>query len=185
MGCPVIMGRRTWESIGKPLPGRRNIVVSRTMERKSPLGEIQDCVAVRSSLDDAISHAQRVSDGDEIFVIGGADLYLEAWYRASRLYLTSVHAQIAGDVCFPHPLPTHVRPGRWDLRSIVEYQPDERHSVPFSIARYDRDPMTGSDMLAMFESAVVEESQRQFMASPLEKAMYESIRDEILRRMED
>jgi len=83
MGRPVIMGRKTFESIGRPLPGRKNLVVSRS-------GPI-------SSLDAALAEA---GDG-ESFVIGGASLFAEALLRADRLYLTEVHRAYDGDVFFP------------------------------------------------------------------------------------
>jgi dihydrofolate reductase len=98
LGKPVIMGRRTFESLEKPLPGRLNIVVTRDPGLQLP------GIRVAHSLDDAldIAAAQCVIDGqDELFVIGGAEIYALALPLADRLYLTEVHAEIEGDTWFP------------------------------------------------------------------------------------
>jgi dihydrofolate reductase len=93
MGFPIIMGRKTYESIGRPLPGRQNIIISR-----NPSFKAEGC-QVFHDLDDAIQMA--VSAYEQVFVIGGATLYAEALKWASRIYLTQVHAQIDGDTFFP------------------------------------------------------------------------------------
>jgi dihydrofolate reductase len=92
MGAPVIMGRKTRESIGRPLPGRRNIVVTRARE-----ASWEGCV-VAHSLADALALAR---DAGEAFVIGGAELYAQALPGADRLYLTLIDADYAGDAWFP------------------------------------------------------------------------------------
>lgn len=92
MGKPVVMGRRTHESIGKVLPGRRNIVLSR-----NPQCRAAGCEVV-SSLQEAIDSCQ---DADELMVIGGAQLYAEALPRATRMHLTLLHACFSGDTWFP------------------------------------------------------------------------------------
>ncbi len=92
LGKPIIMGRRTHESIGGPLPGRANIVVTR-----NPHYEAQGCTVV-GCLDEALSTTADVS---ECMVIGGAGLYRHALPIASRMYLTQVHADVGGDVLFP------------------------------------------------------------------------------------
>ena len=94
LGSPIIMGRKTWESIGRPLPNRINIIVSRSSEIKS------DGVKTFSSLPDALELAEKSLmniDSNEIFVIGGAELYKEAFPLARRLYLTRVDSVINGD----------------------------------------------------------------------------------------
>lgn len=99
MGKPVIMGRKTWESIGRPLPGRTNIVITRNADSTVPEG-----VKVVTSLDEAIRMAENVAliEGcDEAVVIGGAEIYAQALPRADRLYLTQVHAEVEGDAFFP------------------------------------------------------------------------------------
>nr|AIA16682.1 Dihydrofolate reductase [uncultured bacterium] len=95
MGHAIIMGRRTWESIGRPLPGRRTIVVTRQSEYSVPEG-----VQVAASLDDALDAAQAAGECDA-FVVGGAELYHEALGLADRLYFTEVAADVEGDTYFP------------------------------------------------------------------------------------
>lgn len=99
MGKPVVMGRKTFESIGKPLPGRLNIVVTRDR------GFRADGVEVAHSLDDALALARvrgRCMGGaDEIAVIGGGQIYAEAIGRADRLHITHVLAEVEGDTRFP------------------------------------------------------------------------------------
>jgi dihydrofolate reductase len=92
LGKPVIMGRKTWESLGRPLPGRRNIVVSRNADYQPAGGELL------TSLQAAIEATAEV---DEVFVIGGAELYRQALPLAQRLYLTEIVGDYAGDAYFP------------------------------------------------------------------------------------
>ena len=97
MGKPLVMGRKTFESIGKPLPGRTNIVVTRNL--KYSVGG----VSVVHSLDEAISLAKQIAKADgseELMIIGGAQLYAEALLQIDRLYLTEVKAQVDGDAYF-------------------------------------------------------------------------------------
>jgi dihydrofolate reductase len=94
LGHPVIMGRKTWESIGRPLPGRSNIVVSRQP------GFSAEGVTVVGSLDAAIDSAA-ASGSDEIFVIGGGEIYRQALSRADRIYLTLLERDVDGDAFFP------------------------------------------------------------------------------------
>lgn len=98
MGKPIIMGRKTWESIGKPLPGRSNIVITR-----DPAYSAEGVKVVRT-LEDAISLAENIAliDGaEEAVVIGGAQIYAQALPLAQRLYMTQVHAEVDGDTFFP------------------------------------------------------------------------------------
>jgi dihydrofolate reductase len=100
MGHPIVMGRRTWESIGRPLPGRRNIVVSRRADYTAAGAE------VAPSLDEAL----RLCAGSaELFVIGGAQLYAEALARADRLIVTEIDADFDGDTRWPAPDPAQWR----------------------------------------------------------------------------
>lgn len=92
-GHAVVMGRKTYESIGKPLPNRTNIVITRGVS--SPAG----CIAVHS-LDEALARAREV-EKDEIFVIGGGEIYRQAIGLADKLYLTVVHKEFEGDAFFP------------------------------------------------------------------------------------
>jgi dihydrofolate reductase len=98
MGKPIIMGRKTWESIGRPLPGRTNIVITRDPEFDA------EGVKVVNSLEAAITLAEHVTvidGGDEAVVMGGAQIYEMALPMADRLYMTQVHAEVDGDTCFP------------------------------------------------------------------------------------
>lgn len=99
MGKPVIMGRKTWESIGRPLPGRTNIVITRNADYVVPEG-----VQVVNSLDAAIDLSEKIcliNGIDEAIVMGGAEIYAQALPKADRLYLTQVHADVHGDAFFP------------------------------------------------------------------------------------
>jgi dihydrofolate reductase len=98
MGKPIIMGRKTWESIGRPLPGRTNIVITRDPEFDA------EGVKVVNSLEAAITLAEHITvidGGDEAVVMGGAQIYEMALPMADRLYMTQVHADVDGDTCFP------------------------------------------------------------------------------------
>lgn len=113
LGCPVIMGRRTWESIGRALPGRRNIVVTRRPGYAAP------GAAVVGSLDAAWRAA---GDATEAFVIGGAQLYAEALGQADRIYLTEVAGEFEGDTFFTAPDSSH-----WRESLLGEHPADERN----------------------------------------------------------
>jgi len=98
MGKPIIMGRKTFESIGRPLPGRKNIVVTRRANF------ISDGVLTSNNLTAAIALGKAIASEDnvdEIMVIGGGEIYAKALSDADRLYLTEVHADIDGDTFFP------------------------------------------------------------------------------------
>ena len=97
LGCPIIMGRKTWDSIGRPLPGRTNIIVTRCGEVGSDGIKIAD--SFKSALDLAKSCLATQRD-NEIFVIGGAQIYKEAFPLANRLYLTRVNSFVDGDTYF-------------------------------------------------------------------------------------
>ena len=94
MGHPIVMGRKTWESIGRPLPGRRSVVVTRERGYSAMGAEVVH------SLDEAIALC---CTAEEIFVIGGAHLYADALPRADRLLLTEIHADFEGDTFLPAP----------------------------------------------------------------------------------
>ncbi len=94
LGHPIIMGRKTWESLGRPLPGRTNIVVSRSADFAAPGG------AVVGSLEASVAMAASTG-ADEAFVIGGAEIYRQALPLAHRLQLTEIDRDFAGDAHFP------------------------------------------------------------------------------------
>jgi dihydrofolate reductase len=124
LGHPVLMGRRTWESIGRALPGRRSIVVTRNR------GFRAEGAVVVHSLDDGLAAC---GDAEEAFVIGGAGLFREALPRADRLYLTRVHARVEGDVSLPELDLT-----RWELAREERHPADDRHRYAFSFLDYRR-----------------------------------------------
>jgi dihydrofolate reductase len=115
MGHPIVMGRKTFESIGKPLPGRKNIVVSQTA------GFRPDGVEVVSSLKNALD---RVGPSNDLFVIGGARMFEEALPLAGRIYLTLIHRNFPGDVFFP--------PVNWNNNWVIDDQSDHQTEEPNS-----------------------------------------------------
>jgi dihydrofolate reductase len=124
MGHPVIMGRRTWESIGKPLPGRHNIVVTRNRAYQAP-----GCTVVPS-----LAAAWEAAKGAaEACVIGGTSLFEEALPVADRLHLTEVDADIEGDTWFPE-----FDRSEWKEREITRHPADERHAYPFRVLLLER-----------------------------------------------
>jgi dihydrofolate reductase len=124
MGHPVIMGRRTWESIGRPLPGRLNIVVSRNPRYVAP------GATVVGSLAEAWRAA---GDAEEACVIGGTSLFEEALATADRIHLTEVEADVAGDTWFP-PFDRTA----FHEREVARHPRDERHEHPFRIVVLER-----------------------------------------------
>ena len=126
MAHTVIMGRKTWESIGRPLPGRRMIVISRQADYQAFGAQVV------SSLDDALRVAEEAGE-DEAFVIGGAEVYRLALPRADRLYLTRVHSSVEGDTRFPD-----FDPSSWRLVGSKRHDADEKNEHPFSFEEYHR-----------------------------------------------
>lgn len=129
-GKTVIMGRKTYDSIGRPLPNRSNIVVSR-----NPACKIEH-VQVVSSLPAALELAENISlvNGvDEIMVIGGATLYEAALPVADRLYLTLVHAEVEGDAYFPA-----VDFSAWREVAREDFAASEHNPYPYSFVVYDK-----------------------------------------------
>ncbi len=126
MGKPIVMGRKTWDSIGRPLPGRQNVVISRQP------GFVAEGCDVVASVEEAIAAA---SDADEIMVIGGSQIYELALPLAKRIYLTRVHTDVDGDAFFPV-----LDEARWQLVSDDGHAADERNEHDFSFRTYDRRP---------------------------------------------
>jgi dihydrofolate reductase len=110
LGKPVVMGRKTWESIGKPLPGRRNIVITRRRDYAA-------------------------GDADEVMIIGGSLVYAAFLPRAGRVYLTRVHAEISGDAFFPA-----LDPGEWGIVAEEKHPADDRHELSFTFLTLERRP---------------------------------------------
>jgi dihydrofolate reductase len=124
MGKPVVMGRKTYESIGKPLPGRLNIVVTRKV------GFVATGCTVVASIDEAIHAA---GNANEVCVIGGADIYGQFLPHVDTIYLTQVHASAEGDVFFQR-----LAESEWQETSRQEHAADERHPVAFSFVTLER-----------------------------------------------
>jgi dihydrofolate reductase len=98
LGKPIIMGRKTWDSLGRPLPGRLNLVVSRQADLRLEGAEVFPSLATAMARADEWARAQGV---DELMLIGGAELYAQGLAQAERLYLTRVHLSPEGDAFFP------------------------------------------------------------------------------------
>ena len=122
----IIMGRRTYESIGKPLPNRTNIILSRIKEYKA-----EDCI-VFESLDAALSFAEE-SGEEEVFIIGGEAVYNAAYEMSNKLYLTQVHASPKGDAFFKQ-----IRIDQWNLISKIYIQKNERNDYDYEILELER-----------------------------------------------
>ena len=128
LGKPVIMGRKTFDSLGKALPGRTNIVVSANKDLQLPEG-----VILAHSLTEAINRLQH-EGADEIFIIGGAQLFALALPMAERLYLTQVHTIITNaDVFFPDFDHSH-----WKLVWEEKHIADEQHAHAFTFQQLER-----------------------------------------------
>lgn len=123
MGHTLVLGRKTYESIGRPLPGRTFIVVTRQRDY-APAG-----VTVAHSVDDALALARARGD-DEVFIAGGADLYAQTMDRIDRLYLTRLEREVPGDTYFPE-----VDLSGWRL---VEEEQHPEGELPFAFLTYER-----------------------------------------------
>ena len=129
-GKAIIMGRKTYDSIGRPLPNRTNIVITRNPSFKA------EGVKVVSSLAAAIDLAKEVNainDIDEVMIIGGASIYEEALPIAQRLYLTHVHAEVKGDAYFPE-----VNFANWQETSRADYSASDNNPYDYSFVVYDK-----------------------------------------------
>ncbi len=134
-GHAVVMGRKTYESVGHPLPDRTNIVVTRQEGYSAP-----GCVVV-ASLDDAFAKAAEVAEiadgakstNDEIFVIGGGELYKESIARADKLYITQVAAAPEGDAYFPE-----IDPAVWRERQRTHGVIDEANRIPHDFVVFEK-----------------------------------------------
>jgi dihydrofolate reductase len=125
LGKPLVMGRNTFESIGRPLPGRTNIVISRNPEFSHP------GIKVAASLEEALKLAdnQAILDGSaEIMVMGGGQVYQQAFPLASRLYLTEVDAEPEGDTWFPE-----IQDNEWLETSRDVYPAQEGNRYGYAI----------------------------------------------------
>ena len=124
MGKPILLGRKTYESIGRPLPGRCNLVMTRDAQFQAP-----GCVIV-NSLETALLAA---GYSDEIMVIGGAILYQHLLPRTQRLYMTVIHHEFEGDTYFPE-----LNMSEWNEIDRIDYDADEENKYSYSFITCDR-----------------------------------------------
>lgn len=124
LGKPIVMGRKTFESIGRPLPGRKNIVLTRNPDY------IENGCEVVTSLDEAVSVA---GDVEELVIIGGANLYQQTLPVADRLYVTQIHGKFEGDAWFPE-----VDNSQWTEVWREDHQADEKNSVDYSFTQLNK-----------------------------------------------
>ena len=122
-GHTIIMGRKTYDSVGKPLPNRRNIVITRQNIN------IEGCEVV-DSLDAALALC---ANEPEVFIVGGAEIYKQAMQATDRIYLTIVHQNFDGDTYFPE-----IKADEWKESQREDYQPDEKHQFAYSFITLER-----------------------------------------------
>lgn len=126
MGHHVIMGRKTFESIGMALPGRTNIILSRNLDYPA------QGILVVDSLEAALKIAEQNGD-DEAFIIGGGEIFAQSLPLADRLYITHVHADFDCDVFFPP-----INPDLWRLVSSESYSQSAHDQTPFTIQIFEQ-----------------------------------------------
>ena len=124
MGKPILMGRKTFDSIGKPLPGRTNIVLSRNPDIK-----YEGAICVGSFQD----VAREAPEAEEVMVIGGSTIYEMLLPEVSRMYLTHVDAEFEGDAWFPEFDKKH-----WKIKDSVLLEPDEKNKYACNFVTYER-----------------------------------------------
>jgi dihydrofolate reductase len=125
-GMPILMGRRTFESIGKPLQGRKSIVITRSKDWK------HDGVEVVHSVEEAIRKAKELG-AKEIFVIGGAEIFQTTFPQANKIYLTKIHHQFDGDVYFPE-----LSSNDWDLIQSRFCSADQKNPYAHTFQVWER-----------------------------------------------
>ena len=123
---PVVMGRKTFEALGKPLKGRKNIIITRQSD-----WNVEGTIAVKS-LDDAQFLVKNM-DVKEMMVIGGGEIYKMSFDKAKRIYITRVHTELEGDTYFPVIDPEH-----WKLVSKKDHAVDEHHKYAYSFEIWER-----------------------------------------------
>lgn len=130
MGKPIVMGRKQFETVGKPLPGRTNIVITRQRHYQP------DGVLVFHDIDAALAQARQIAEADgvdEIMIIGGGELYAQLMDRADRLYITHIDLSPAGDVRFPA-----IAPEQWTVVDLPEVAPSPRDEASYRVKVYER-----------------------------------------------
>ncbi|WP_262151179.1 dihydrofolate reductase [Chryseobacterium foetidum] len=124
-GHPIIMGRKTYESIGKPLPNRTNIVVSRKKNW------FQEGILIVGSIKEALKFAKKIDEN--VFIIGGGNIYEQTMEVADKLEVTLVKAQLEADTFFPK-----IDPKIWKLSEEIFHEKDEKNEYDFSFQTYER-----------------------------------------------
>ena len=119
-GMPIIMGRKTYESMDKPLPGRYNYVITRQQDWNA------EGVKVAKDINDALKKATE-TNCKEIFIIGGGEIFKQSMELANKIYMTRVHANLDGDVFFPV-----IDEREWQLTSNKDFAVDEKHAYSYS-----------------------------------------------------
>ena len=114
------MGRKTFEAVNKPLPGRVNIVITKQENWRA------ENVWVAKDLDDALKQAA-TTNCKEIFIIGGGEIYRQSMEMADKIYMTRVHAEMDGDTFFPV-----IDESKWQLKENLDFTSDEKHAYPYS-----------------------------------------------------
>lgn len=126
LGHPMVMGRKTFEAIGKPLPGRTSIIVTHQKDYHAPEG-----VVVVTSVEEALQKGMAIDE--QVMVVGGAEIYRQTLPYAEVVYLTLVHDSFDGDVFFPE-----LDPETWEVTEQKEHPADERHAHPFTFFTFLR-----------------------------------------------
>ena len=125
-GFPVIMGRKSFESVNKPLPGRTNIVIT-----TNPDWKVETVIVVKN-LKDAIQKAAE-TNSKQIFIIGGGEIYKQSMDIADSIYITRVHADLEGDTFFPE-----IDKSKWKLISNQDFEADEKHAYSYSFQIWEK-----------------------------------------------
>ena len=123
-GHTIIMGRKTFDSIGKPLPNRTSVIITRQEDYQQ-----EGCIVVHS-LEEAL---ESVKDQEKVFIIGGGTIYEQAIDKADELYLTLVHKEFDGDTFFPE-----IKMSEWESVARQDCMPDEKNEYPYSFIDYKR-----------------------------------------------
>lgn len=124
MGHHMIMGRKTYESIGRPLPGRTTVIITRDKNYKA-----EGCIVVHS-LDEALKVA---ANDNEPCIVGGGEIFRQAMDITDKIYLTIIHHDFEGDTFYPE-----LDPAKWRLTKREDFQPDEKNKYPYSFCEYER-----------------------------------------------
>lgn len=126
MGHHAIMGRKTFESMDKPLPGRTNIVITRNPDYRA-----EGCIVV-SSLEEAVQLSQEQKQ-EQVFVLGGGEIYRLAMDLVDRIYLTEIHGEFEGDTFFPE-----INPTIWKETKREEHEADEKNPYSYAFVVLER-----------------------------------------------